>query len=121
MTLYAKYDKEEPGPPPEDEYTITHSFYGFDGDSKKVLDGVKNNNPPTYKKGPVSLSDPSKSGYKFDDWYTDMSFSTKTDGIKAGETVDKTFYAKFIKDKSGGDDDDDDDDDDEDFVVIDED
>ncbi len=116
VTLYAKYESEQPGPTPEDEYTITYRFYGFDGDSKKVLDGVKNNNPSKYKKGDsVSLSDPSKSGYKFDAWYTDNTFSTKTTGISAGTAVNKKFYAKFIKDKSGGDDDDDDDDDDKPF------
>nr|MCR5237264.1 InlB B-repeat-containing protein [Lachnospiraceae bacterium] len=113
VTLYAKYESEQPGPEPtpEDEYTITYRFYGFDGDSKKVLDGVKNNNPSKYKKGEsVSLSDPSKSGYKFDAWYIDNTFSTKTTGISAGAAGNKKFYAKFIKDKSGGDDDDDDDD-----------
>lgn len=118
ITLYAYWTEEKPGPgpepTPEDEYNISYKFY--DGDSKKEISGVNNDdNPRTYKKNEsVSLKDPSKSGYKFDAWYTDNKFTTKTDGIKAGETGDKMFYAKFIKDNSGGRDEDDDDDDDDD-------
>ena len=54
-------------------------------------------NPSSYTYGTaVTLADPTRTGYTFGGWFTNSDFSgTAVTEIPAGETGDKTFYAKW--------------------------
>lgn len=84
------------------------SYYHLDRSSAPVsyniayvLNGGKNasTNPSKYTKGVgvASFAAPSRSGYKFDGWYSDSSFKTKVTSISATATGDITLYAKWTK------------------------
>jgi len=47
----------------------------------------------------VSLKKPTKTGYTFSGWYTDVNLKKKITGIKKGSTGDKTLYAKWTPNK----------------------
>ena len=69
------------------EYTITYN-----------LDGGTNNegNPATYTiEDAVAFLDPTKDGYTFDGWYSDMAFNNPATGWIAGSTGDYEVWAKF--------------------------
>lgn len=81
--LYAKYEAEE--------YEIKYN-----------LDGGTNNakNPDTYTvEDEITLSDPTRSGYKFDGWYAG---NTKVTKISKGTTGDISLTAKWTQESSGG-------------------
>ena len=64
------------------------------------LNGGANNaaNPSVYSSTEsVSLLNPTRSGYRFSGWYTEGTFTTKLTGWSAGETGDKSLYAKWRK------------------------
>ena len=53
-------------------------------------------NPSEYNiEQSVSLSDPTRPGYKFEGWYSDSSFKKACSSISAGSMGEKTFYAKW--------------------------
>lgn len=54
-------------------------------------------NPKSYVKSgtEIKLYSPTRYGYIFQGWYKDKNYKTKVTKIKAGETGDKTFYAKW--------------------------
>ena len=64
-----------------------------------VLDGGSNGegNPDSYTEGSgvPSFSDASKSGYSFDGWFSDASFTNKVTSISPEQAGDVTLYAKF--------------------------
>ena len=64
-----------------------------------VLDGGSNGegNPDSYTEGTgvPSFSDASKTGYSFDGWFSDASFTNKVTSISPEQTGDVTLYAKF--------------------------
>ena len=64
-----------------------------------VLDGGSNGegNPDSFTEGTgvPSFSDASKSGYSFDGWFSDASFTNKVTSISPEQTGDVTLYAKF--------------------------
>ena len=64
-----------------------------------VLDGGSNGegNPDSYTEGSgvPSFSDASKSGYSFDGWFSDASFTNKVTSISPEQTGDVTLFAKF--------------------------
>ncbi len=69
------------------EYTITYN-----------LDGGTNNagNPATYTiEDAVAFLDPTKDGYTFDGWYSDMAFNNPATGWVAGSTGNYEVWAKF--------------------------
>jgi uncharacterized repeat protein (TIGR02543 family) len=69
-------------------YTITYN-----------LDGGSNNaaNPADYTitSLPLTLADPTRTGYTFGGWYRDSGLTTSVTGISSGSTENKTFYAKW--------------------------
>ena len=69
-------------------YTITYN-----------LNGGKNNkeNPKEYNvESEFKLKNPTKTGYKFDGWYTDAKFTEKNSYIIKGTTGNITLYAKWV-------------------------
>ena len=80
VTYYAKWTAIE--------YTITYN-----------LDGGTNvsGNPAQYtvETGKITLLDPTKTGYRFDGWYTDDTYSTKVTEIAADSTGGVTLWAKW--------------------------
>ena len=87
ITLYAKWT------------TLNYSIAYF-------LNGGINNagNPTSYTiQSPlISLLSPTKSGYVFDGWYSDLALTQPSSTIPAGSTGNKSFYAKWvIKDVDG--------------------
>ncbi len=70
-------------------YSITYYLNGGTNDAA---------NPSVYSSTEsISLLAPTRSGYRFSGWYTESAFTTKVTGWSAGETGDKTFYAKWRK------------------------
>ena len=67
------------------------------------LNGGKNNadNPETYPLSTcdIFLLDPSRTGYTFDGWYSDIDFNQKVTCIVQGSTGDQELYAKWIANK----------------------
>ena len=64
-----------------------------------VLDGGSNGegNPDSYTEGSgvPSFSDASKTGYSFDGWFSDSTFTNKVTSISPEQTGNVTLYAKF--------------------------
>ncbi|MBV1758754.1 MAG: InlB B-repeat-containing protein [Dethiosulfatibacter sp.] len=88
---------------PAENITLTARWTTVDYAITYVLDGGINHtgNPSSYniESGNITLGDASgKTGYTFDDWYTEAEFTNKVPAIaiSAGETGAKTFYAKWI-------------------------
>jgi uncharacterized repeat protein (TIGR02543 family) len=69
-------------------YTIT---YNLAGGSNNVA------NPADYTitSLPLTLADPTRTGYTFGGWYSDSALTTVVTSIPAGSTGDKTFYAQW--------------------------
>ncbi len=79
-TLYAKY-KDAP------KLTVTFDTDGGSSiDSQEVVYGGKATRPST---------DPTKVGYKFDNWYTSSAYDTVFDFDNTAITRNTTIYAKF--------------------------
>ena len=80
VTYYAKWTLIE--------YTITYNLNGGTNAER---------NPAQYnvESQTIPLLDPTKTGYRFDGWYTDDTYSTKVTEIAAGSTDDVTLYAKW--------------------------
>lgn len=80
ITIYAKWTPIT--------YTITY-----------VLDGGTNsvNNPGTYtiETATINLENATKSGYTFNEWYSDAGFTNQVTQIANGSTGNRTLYAKF--------------------------
>ena len=80
VTYYAKWTLIQ--------YSITYN-----------LDGGTNagENPKTYtvESEKITLLDPTKTGYRFDGWYTDDTYSTKVTEIPKGKTGHAVLYAKW--------------------------
>lgn len=80
VTYYAKWTLIQ--------YSITYN----------LNDGTNHaENPAEYNVSSVKITllEPSKTGYRFDGWYTDDTYSTKVTEIAAGSTGDVTLYAKW--------------------------
>lgn len=78
MTLYAQWK------------LITYTLrYRLDG-------GVNGKNPAEYNcTQSITLAAPKKTGYTFRGWYADSNYKHAAQGISAGSTGDKVFYAKW--------------------------
>ena len=67
------------------------------------LDNGKNaaGNPPSYNKlsANIVLKAPTKTGYTFEGWYSDSSYTKPVTTIKKGSTGKKEFYAKWTLNK----------------------
>ena len=85
ITLYAKWNTVD--------YTIIYEFNG----------GEAVDNPTSYniETETITLAEPTKTGYTFDGWYTDVSLTIKKIEITKGSTGDIKLYAKWIANKSG--------------------
>ena len=78
LTLYAKWDVIT--------YTISYVLNG----------GVNAANPTTYTVDvPITLNDPTYSGWTFTGWYSDSSFTTPVNSGVTGLTGNLTLYAKW--------------------------
>ncbi len=65
------------------------------------VDGANNPNASTYVEGVgLTLVDATKSGYTFDGWYKESSFTNKVTSISTTDTGNKTLYAKWTKNSS---------------------
>ena len=64
-----------------------------------VLDGGTNsaNNPGTYniESATITLEEATKTGYTFNEWYSDSGFTTQVTEITSGSVGNITLYAKF--------------------------
>lgn len=66
----------------------------------EALKGTHNPNPANYTYGDtVTLKALEANGYVFDGWYTDANFTAEaaSPAVKATDTGDQTFYAKFTE------------------------
>lgn len=81
-TLYAKWIMTN--------YTIT---YNLDGGTNHA------DNPTNYtiETPTITLKDPTKTGYKFNGWYSEAGFNNPVTQIATGSTGDKTLYAKWTE------------------------
>ena len=70
-------------------YTVTFK----DGDEELSTDEVSYG-----EKATRPAVDPTKTGYTFDDWYTDSTYATKFDFENTVITADTAVYAKFTED-----------------------
>ena len=80
VTYYAKWTLIQ--------YSITYN----------LNDGTNHaENPAEYNVSSVKITllEPSKTGYRFDGWYTDDTYSMKVTEIATGSTGDVTLYAKW--------------------------
>ena len=81
-------NEPETSDPLIETYTIT--YYN--------IEGAINNNPTSYNKNQrVGLNDAIKSGYTFEGWYKENTFSTKITFISKGTTGNISLYAKWNK------------------------
>ena len=71
-------------------YTITYNLNGGTNSTS---------NPTEYnvESGNIVLATPTKTGYTFEGWYSDSSYTTKVTQIPGGSTGNKTLYAKWEK------------------------
>jgi len=78
MSVYAKMDPNT--------YNITYN-----------LDGGTTTNPATYtiESSTITLSDATKTGYTFDGWYKENTYTTNVIAIASGSYGDLSLYAKF--------------------------
>ena len=90
--IYAKWVKASEPEPGDITFTVT---FNTDGASSIASQTVKEGEKA------VRPADPLKSGYKFEGWYSDSSFTTKFD-FKTPITFDITLYAKFTASQGGG-------------------
>ena len=90
--IYAKWVKASEPEPGDITFTVT---FNTDGTSSIASQTVKEGEKA------VKPADPLKSGYKFEGWYSDSSFTTKFD-FKTPITFDITLYAKFTASQGGG-------------------
>ena len=76
----------------KDTYTITYKLNGGTNNSK---------NKATYTvlSSTITLKNPTKKGYTFAGWFTDKAMTRKATPIEKGSTGNRTFYAKWIKNK----------------------
>lgn len=84
VTLYAKWT------------TITYKINYYDG-ANKIRDLSKNNYTI---EDTFTLETPTKEGFKFEGWYTDIQYTTEVSEI-SGSTGELTFYAKWSEKKAG--------------------
>jgi len=78
--------------------TVYPKYVPIEYDITYNLDGGTNNvgNPATYTiEDAVAFLDPTKDGYTFDGWYSDMAFNNPATGWVAGATGDYEVWAKF--------------------------
>ncbi len=68
-------------------YSVEYEYFG--------AKPVNNVTEYTYFSPTITLLPASKTGYDFDGWYTDASFSNKIEEIKANSVGDLKLYAKF--------------------------
>lgn len=84
----------------ESEYTLYAVWVLNTYSIHYELNGGTNdkNNPNHYtiESGDITLLDPSREGYTFGGWFSDVSLTTKNDFIASGSTGECTFYAKWI-------------------------
>ena len=78
------------------ELTAYHITYDLDGG----MDVSSNPVEYTIESGDISFSNPTKTGYSFDGWYSDSAYSNKVDGVPAGSTGDMKFHAKWNANKN---------------------
>lgn len=83
VTLYARWEKNA-------VYKITYNCDGgkLPGSVKKTY---------TIETETYTLPAPTKSGYDFDGWYTEQTFTNRIGEIKQGNTGDLMLYAKWVK------------------------
>ena len=92
ITLYAKWTEESVTPPVPTTYTVTFEVNGGSAvAAQTVNDGEKATKP----------ADPTKSGFVFDGWYADATFSVAFD-FSAPITADVTVYAKWKEEAAPG-------------------
>lgn len=85
ITLYAKWTEESVTPPVPTTYTVTFETNGGSAvASQTVNSGEKATKP----------ADPTKTGFVFNGWYADATFSVAFD-FDAAITADVTVYAKW--------------------------
>ena len=90
--IYAKWVKASEPEPGDITFTVTFNTDGANSIASQIVkEGEK----------AVKPADPLKSGYKFEGWYSDSSFTTKFD-FKTPITFDITLYAKFTASQGGG-------------------
>ena len=80
-TLYAQWVVEG-------EYRIGYELYGGTNAAS---------NPGTYtvETEPITLADPTRTGYTFGGWYSESTFATRVTQIAKGSTGNKMLYAKW--------------------------
>ena len=74
-------------------YAITYDLQGGTNASSNL-------DEYTIESEDISFSDPTKSGYSFDGWYSDADYSDEVDGIASGSTGDMSLYAKWSANKN---------------------
>ena len=79
-TLYAKWSKEK--------YSITYHLNGGENNSK---------NPSSYQitTENIKLQNPVRTGYVFEGWYSDASYTNRVKTIPKGSTGERILYAKW--------------------------
>ena len=94
------WEPELPEVFPEEDTTYTAQW--LEKGTYKItyeLDGGENNsaNPETYKEtdADITLYNPTKSGYTFEGWYTDLEFTNKVDVIETDTKENITLYAQW--------------------------
>ena len=89
---------------PTADSEVQANFSAITYDITYNLDGGTNDadNPTNYtiETPTITLKDPTKTGYKFNGWYSEAGFTNKVTEIATGSTGNKTFYAKWTENKS---------------------